>query len=87
MQHKRRDQMTYRVYTGPRGAEEISPLEKERRLFKEFSSLDETLAWAHYISDRGEAVLLIEGDDGTIMTKREIANELRHFERNIAGAL
>jgi hypothetical protein len=36
--------MTYRVYSGPRGSQSISPLEKDRYLFKEFSILDEALA-------------------------------------------
>ena len=27
--------MSYRVYSGPHGAEKISPLEKDRMLFKE----------------------------------------------------
>lgn len=28
--------MSYRVYSGPRGSEAISPLEKDRHLYKEF---------------------------------------------------
>ena len=30
--------MTYRVYSGPRGSQSISPLEKDRHLFKEFNT-------------------------------------------------
>ena len=29
--------MTFRVYSGPRGSQSISPLEKDRHLYKEFS--------------------------------------------------
>jgi len=31
----------YRVYSGPPGSESVSPLEKERMLFKEFALLDD----------------------------------------------
>ena len=30
--------MTYRVYSGPRGSQSISPLEKDRHLYKEFAA-------------------------------------------------
>ena len=33
--------MRYRVYSGPKGSGEISPLAKEQMLFKEFTALDE----------------------------------------------
>ena len=32
--------MRYRVFSGPPGSGAVSPLEKERLLFKEFDSLD-----------------------------------------------
>lgn len=35
--------MTYRVYSGPRGSESISPAEKDRHLYKEFGVLDEAI--------------------------------------------
>ena len=38
--------MTYRVYSGPKGSGEISPLAKEQMLYKEFTALDEALSWA-----------------------------------------
>ena len=44
--------MTYRVYSGPRGSQSIAPLEKDRYLFKEFSTLDESLGWARHINAR-----------------------------------
>ncbi len=68
----------FKVYSGPSGKDKISPLEKEHLLFKECASLDEAFSWAGHISDTGRAALLIEGDDGTRLTRREIANALRH---------
>jgi hypothetical protein len=65
--------MQYRVYSGPRGAEKISPLDRERMLFKEFASLDDALGWARHLTAAGRVPLLIEGDDGTRMDKRAIA--------------
>ena len=72
--------MTYRVYSGPPGSETVPPLEKERWLYKEFGLLDEALGWAHHVNDGGRVALLIEGDDGTCLSKREIASALRHPE-------
>lgn len=72
--------MTYRVYSGPRGSQAISPLEKDRYLFKEFSMLDEALGWARHLNDGGRVALLIEGDDGTRLNKRQIAATLTHPE-------
>ena len=72
--------MTYRVYSGPRGSEAIPPLEKDRYLFKEFSSLDEALGWARHINNGGRVALLIEGDDGTRLTKQQVAATLAHPE-------
>jgi hypothetical protein len=73
--------MTYRVYSGPRGAEKISPLEKDRMLFKECATLDQAMGWARHINDSGRTALLIEGDDGTHLTRTEIAAALTHPER------
>jgi hypothetical protein len=72
--------MTYRVYSGPRGSESISPLEKDRHLFKEFMLLDEAISWARHVNEGGRVALLIEGDDGTRLTKRQIVSALRHAE-------
>jgi hypothetical protein len=69
--------MTYRVYSGPRGSQSISPLEKDRHLYKEFGTLDEAMSWAQYIDDSGRVSLLIEGDDGTRLTKQQIVAALR----------
>jgi hypothetical protein len=73
--------MAYRVYSGPQGTEKISPLEKDRMLYKEFSSLDQAMSWARHVNDNGRTTLLIEGDDGTHLTRTEIAAALMHPER------
>jgi hypothetical protein len=73
--------MSYRVYSGPRGADKISPLEKDRMLFKECASLDEAMSWARHVNDGGRTALLIEGDDGTHLTRIEITAALTHSER------
>jgi hypothetical protein len=72
--------MRFRVYSGPSAAETISPLEKEKLLYKEFELLDQAFAWAKHVGATGRVALLIEGDDGTHLTKHEIASALRHRE-------
>ena len=72
--------MCYRVYIGPRGSEAISPLERDQFLFKEFGSLDEAFSWARHVNGSGRVTLLIDGDDGTALTKNEIAAALHHPE-------
>ena len=72
--------MTYRVYSGPRGSESISPTEKDRHLYKEFSGLDEAMSWARHINKGGRVALLIEGDDGTRLTKQQIVTALKNPE-------
>jgi hypothetical protein len=57
--------MAFRVYSGPRGSQSISALEKDRNLYKELNSLDEAIGWARHIYNGGRVALLIEGDDGT----------------------
>jgi hypothetical protein len=73
--------MTYRVYSGPRGAKDVSPLEKDRLLFKEYAQLDEAFGWAQHVHDHGGVALLIEGDDGTRLDRRDIAHALSSRER------
>jgi hypothetical protein len=70
--------MTYRVYSGPRGSQSISPLEKDRHLFKEFTLLDEAMNWARHVNDSGRVALLIEGDDDTRFTKQQIVSALKN---------
>jgi hypothetical protein len=72
--------MTYRVYSGPRGSETISPAEKDRYLYKEFSTLDEAMSWARHLNKGGRVALLIEGDDGTRLNKQQIATALKNPE-------
>ena len=72
--------MTYRVYSGPRGSESLSPIEKDRHLFKEFGVLDEAMSWARHLNDEGRVALLVEGDDGTRLTKQQIVTELKSPE-------
>lgn len=76
--------MRYRVYSGPSGTQSISPLEKDKLLFKEFGVLDDAFAWAAHVGTTGRVALLIEGDDGTHLTTHEIANALRHRESQSA---
>jgi hypothetical protein len=64
--------MNYRVYSGPKGSGEISPFGKEQMLFKEFATLDGALSWARHVGQSGRVALLIDGDDGTRMNRREI---------------
>jgi hypothetical protein len=72
--------MAYRVYSGPPGSQAIPALERDRWLYKETGSLDEALAWARHVNGSGRVALLIEGDDGTQLTKIEISAALRHPE-------
>jgi hypothetical protein len=77
----------FRVYSGPRGSKNISPLEKERHLYKEFDSLDGALASARHVNGNdGRATLLVEGDDGTRLGKEDIAAALQHPE-NLANPI
>jgi hypothetical protein len=70
--------MRYRVYSGPRGSAALSPLDRERMLFKEFDTLDGALGWAQHLTASGRVPLLIEGDDGARLDKRDIAAALAH---------
>lgn len=70
--------MAFKVYSGPVGSEEISPINKDRMLFKEFPTLDEALSWAGHIRETGRVALLIEDEGGTRLDKRQIAAELSH---------
>jgi hypothetical protein len=72
--------MAYRVYSGPRGSETVPPLEKDSWLYKEFTLLDEAMSWARHVNKGDRVALLIEGDDGTHLTKTEIAAALWHPE-------
>ena len=77
--------MTYRVYSGPKGSGEISPLAKEQMLYKEFAGLDEALAWARHLDKDGRLPLLLEGDDGTRMDRRAIGDAIGVGHREQVG--
>lgn len=67
----------YRVYSAPSGGQQVSPMEKERLLYKEVGTMDEAISWASHMSKTGHSVVLIDGDDGTRLTASEIASALR----------
>lgn len=69
--------MQYRVYSGPKGSADISPMQKSQSLYKEFPRLDDALSWARYLENRGRTPLLIERDDGTRMERHAIIDALR----------
>ena len=77
--------MRYRVYSGPKGSGDVSPIAKEQMLFKEFSALDDALSWARHVEQGGRLPLLIEGDDGTRMDRRAIADALGVGQREQVG--
>ena len=77
--------MQYRVYSGPKGSDDVSPFEKSQMLFKEFTMLDDALSWARHLEETGRVPLLIEGDDGTHMNRRDIVDALRVGMREQLG--
>lgn len=64
----------YTVYFGPRGS---GALFKAQLSSKRFSSLPEALIWAHGVSEKGRAVIRLEGDDGTDLNRSELACAFR----------
>ena len=42
--------------------------------------LDEAMSWARHINDSGRVALLVEGDDGTRLTKQQIVTALKSSE-------
>jgi len=77
--------MRYRVYSGPKGSGDIPPLAKDKMLFKEFATMDQALAWSRHVEGEGRTPLLIEGDDGTRMDRRAIADALWVGHREQVG--
>jgi hypothetical protein len=77
--------MTYRVYTGAPRSETPSPIDRDQWLFKEFSEFDEALGWAQGVCDHGVTPMLLEGDDGTRLTKSQIATALLHRRSEMSG--
>ncbi len=58
---------------------------KSRCCSRNSASLDEALSWARHVEQGGRVPLLIEGDDGTKMDKRAIADALRVGAREEVG--
>lgn len=77
--------MRYRVYSGPKGSENLTPIGKSQLMFKECAALDEALSWARHVARTGRVPLLIEGDDGTRMDRREIGHALGVAMREQVG--
>jgi hypothetical protein len=77
--------MVYRVYSGPPGQGALSALERAEMLYKEFDTFDDALAWARHVTTTGRTALSIEGDDGTVLSKQEIAAALLHAEHAPSG--
>jgi hypothetical protein len=67
----------YRAYYGAGECGPVPPLEKHRWPFREFSNLDEALLWTRAVAKHGTAVISIDGDDGTQLTRSEIAGHVR----------
>ncbi len=79
--------MTFKVYSGPARTDAISPIHKDRMLFKEFPNLDEALSWAGHIKNTGRVALLIEDETGRTFDKREIAAALAGRDaRNVTAS-
>lgn len=71
----------YRAYYGAAGCGLPRPLEKGRVPFKEFSNLSEALLWTQCVVKRGTAVIAIDGDDGTQLSRTDIASCVGRFLR------
>ena len=67
----------YKIYSAPSGTETVSPMDKEKLLYKEVGTMDEAISWASHMSRTGHSVVSIEGDDGTRLSASEIASALR----------
>lgn len=65
--------MSYRLYIGPIGADDPKPREGGGALYKEFQLLDDAIQFARSLGRKDRVALLLEGDDGTRMNRREIA--------------
>ena len=78
--------MAFKVYSGPAGTHAVSPIQKDRMLFKEFPNFDEALSWASHIKDTGRVAVLMEDETGRTFDKREIAAALANRDaRDVRG--
>jgi hypothetical protein len=67
----------YRAYYAAGKCSRVPPLEKDRWPFKQFLNLDEALFWSRAVVKQGTSIVAIEGDDGTQLSKSEIAGYVR----------
>jgi hypothetical protein len=54
-------------------------------LFKELATLDDALIWARHMENTGRLPMLIEGDDGKRLNRREIGEALGVGKREQVG--
>jgi hypothetical protein len=64
----------YRAYFGTRGCGVPGPLEKERWPARTSSDLSQALVWAERVAKRGTVVVAIDGDDGTQLSRADLAS-------------
>jgi hypothetical protein len=67
----------YRAYYAGGECRDVPALEKDRWPFREFQNLDDALLWTRGVVKHGTSVIAIEGDDGTHLTRGEIAGHVR----------
>ena len=91
--------MQYRVYSGPKGSGEISPITKEQMLYKEFTALDAALSWARHVEQGGrvaeafvrdEAVPPLNGledVDGRCAFERRMGHDVPDLAQFFVGQL
>ena len=77
--------MRFRVYSGPKGSDDVRSFDKSQTLYKECLALDEALSWARHVERTGRVPLLIEGDDGSRFDRHAIANALHGGMREQFG--
>lgn len=65
--------MIYRAYFGSPGCEMPGPLDKATWPCRAFSDIEEAVQWARSVAARGTSVIAIEGDDGTRLSRSDLA--------------
>lgn len=74
--------MTFRAYIGGPASETQPSPSIDRHLYKEFGDLDAALGFVRHVTRQGGVAFLIEGDDGTRLSKHEIADAIKRFDVN-----
>jgi hypothetical protein len=69
----------YRAYYSGGNLGSVPPLEKDRWPYQAFDNLDEALLWTRAVVKRGTTVMSIEGDNGTQLSRGEIAAYMRQM--------